>query len=74
MDGWTDGWMDGWMDGWLGGWVGGWMDGLVDAVQGLKGAIIYYDGQMNDARLSLVVALTATQQGACIANRVKVTG
>ncbi|CAN0556894.1 unnamed protein product, partial [Ectocarpus sp. 8 AP-2014] len=42
--------------------------------QGLKGAIIYYDGQMNDARLSLVVALTATQQGACIANRVKVTG
>lgn len=42
--------------------------------QGLKGAIIYYDGQMNDARMSLVVALTATQQGACIANRVKVIG
>ncbi|CAM9600907.1 unnamed protein product, partial [Hapterophycus canaliculatus] len=42
--------------------------------EGLKGAIIYYDGQMNDARMSLVVALTATQQGACIANRVKVIG
>lgn len=42
--------------------------------QGLKGTIIYYDGQMNDARMSLVVALTATQQGACIANRVKVIG
>lgn len=41
--------------------------------KGLKGAIIYYDGQMNDSRLSLVIALTATQQGASIANRVKVT-
>ncbi|CAN0187961.1 unnamed protein product [Ascophyllum nodosum] len=42
--------------------------------EGLKGAIVYYDGQMNDTRLSLVIALTATQQGASIANRVKVTG
>ncbi|CAN0038018.1 unnamed protein product [Discosporangium mesarthrocarpum] len=42
--------------------------------EGLKGAIIYYDGQMNDTRMSLVVALTATQEGAVVANRVKVTG
>ena len=41
--------------------------------EGLKGAIIYYDGQMNDTRMGLTVALTATQHGAVVANRVKVT-
>ena len=40
--------------------------------EGLKGAIIYYDGQMNDTRMGLTVALTATQHGAVVANRVKV--
>ena len=39
---------------------------------GLKGAIVYYDGQMNDTRMGLMIALTATQHGANIANRVKV--
>ena len=40
--------------------------------EGLKGAIIYYDGQMNDTRMGLTVALTASQHGAVVANRVKV--
>ena len=39
---------------------------------GLKGAIIYYDGQMNDTRMGLTIALTAAQEGATIANRVQV--
>mmetsp|Transcript_20488 Transcript_20488/g.33013 ORF Transcript_20488/g.33013 Transcript_20488/m.33013 type:complete len:617 (-) Transcript_20488:289-2139(-) len=38
--------------------------------EGLKGAIVYYDGQMNDTRMNLVVALTADQEGAAVANRV----
>ena len=40
--------------------------------KGLKGAIIYYDGQMNDTRMGLTIALTAAQEGAAIANRVEV--
>lgn len=32
--------------------------------EGLRGAILYYDGQQNDARLVLVVALTAIREGA----------
>ena len=40
--------------------------------KGLCGAIVYYDGQMNDARLNLTIALTAAQRGAAIANRVQV--
>jgi glycerol-3-phosphate dehydrogenase len=39
--------------------------------EGLKGAVIYYDGQMNDTRMGLTVALTATQEGAAVANRVR---
>uniref|UniRef100_A0A7S1XVP7 Glycerol-3-phosphate dehydrogenase n=1 Tax=Phaeomonas parva TaxID=124430 RepID=A0A7S1XVP7_9STRA len=39
---------------------------------GLKGAIVYYDGQMNDTRMALTIALTAAQSGAAIANRVEV--
>jgi len=42
--------------------------------EGLKGAIVYYDGQMNDTRMNLIIALTATQEGATIANRVKLVG
>eukprot|EP00611_Tribonema_gayanum_P009894 TRINITY_DN19778_c0_g1_i1.p1 TRINITY_DN19778_c0_g1~~TRINITY_DN19778_c0_g1_i1.p1 ORF type:complete len:456 (+),score=128.47 TRINITY_DN19778_c0_g1_i1:95-1462(+) len=38
---------------------------------GLKGAVIYYDGQMNDTRMSLTIALTATQSGAAVASRVR---
>ncbi|CAM9299413.1 unnamed protein product, partial [Chrysoparadoxa australica] len=42
--------------------------------EGLKGAIIYYDGQMNDTRMCITVALTATQSGAAVANRVRAIG
>lgn len=38
----------------------------------LRGAIVYYDGQMDDARMNLAVALTATRLGATVANHVKV--
>ena len=38
----------------------------------LMGAIVYYDRQMNDTRMCLHLALTATQQGACVASRVSV--
>ena len=39
---------------------------------GLKGAIVYYDGQMNDTRMNLAIALTAAQSGATTCNRVEV--
>merc|ERR1711991_701850 len=35
---------------------------------GLKGAIVYYDGQMNDTRMCLSIALTAIQEGATCCN------
>ncbi|XP_042236186.1 glycerol-3-phosphate dehydrogenase, mitochondrial-like isoform X1 [Homarus americanus] len=38
----------------------------------LVGAIVYYDGQHNDARMNLSIALTATRLGATIANHVRV--
>lgn len=38
----------------------------------LCGAIVYYDGQHNDARMNLAIALTATRMGAAIANHVEV--
>uniref|UniRef100_A0A4W3HZE5 Glycerol-3-phosphate dehydrogenase, mitochondrial n=1 Tax=Callorhinchus milii TaxID=7868 RepID=A0A4W3HZE5_CALMI len=38
----------------------------------LKGAIVYYDGQHNDARMNLAIALTAARYGAAIANYVEV--
>ncbi|CAK9298914.1 unnamed protein product [Gordionus sp. m RMFG-2023] len=39
----------------------------------LKGAIVYYDGQHNDARMNLAIALTAVRYGATVANHVTVT-
>ncbi|CAB3366086.1 Hypothetical predicted protein [Cloeon dipterum] len=39
----------------------------------LCGAIVYYDGQQNDARMNLALALTATRYGATVANHVRVT-
>lgn len=39
---------------------------------GLKGAVVYYDGQMNDTRMNVSIALTATQNGAAVTNYVKV--
>jgi len=41
---------------------------------GLKGAVLYYDGQFNDVRLDLTLLLTAQEQGAVTANHVEVTG
>jgi len=38
----------------------------------LKGAVVYYDGQMNDTRYALSVLLTAVQSGAAAANYVRV--
>lgn len=39
----------------------------------LVGAIVYYDGQQDDARMNLAIALTAARQGATVANHVEVT-
>ncbi|MFV2081435.1 MAG: FAD-dependent oxidoreductase [bacterium] len=41
--------------------------------KGLKAGVLYYDGQFNDARMSVCIALTAAQHGAVIANHVCVT-
>jgi glycerol-3-phosphate dehydrogenase len=38
----------------------------------LCGAIVYYDGQHNDARMNLAIALTAAREGARVANHVEV--
>jgi len=38
----------------------------------LCGAIIYYDGQHNDARMNLAIALTAVRHGASVANHMEV--
>lgn len=39
----------------------------------LKGAIVYFDGAHNDARMCLSIALTAARRGAFVANHVAVT-
>jgi glycerol-3-phosphate dehydrogenase len=41
--------------------------------EGLKGGVLYYDGQFNDARMNLALALTAIEQGACAVNHLEVT-
>eukprot|EP01135_Chromosphaera_perkinsii_P003140 Nk52_evm29s236 gene=Nk52_evmTU29s236 len=38
----------------------------------LKGAIVYYDGQQDDARMCLSLALSAAKEGAHVANHVEV--
>ncbi|XP_043467243.1 glycerol-3-phosphate dehydrogenase, mitochondrial isoform X1 [Leptopilina heterotoma] len=38
----------------------------------LTGAIVYYDGQQDDARMNLAVALTASRLGATVVNHVNV--
>ncbi|XP_055637903.1 glycerol-3-phosphate dehydrogenase, mitochondrial isoform X2 [Toxorhynchites rutilus septentrionalis] len=38
----------------------------------LKGAIVYYDGQQDDARMCLSIALTAARHGAAITNHIEV--
>lgn len=42
--------------------------------QGLRGGVIYYDGQFDDARLLINLAQTAEEQGAVLINYVQVTG
>ena len=40
----------------------------------LKGGVRYHDGQFDDARLAISLALTAADHGAVVANRVRVIG
>lgn len=40
----------------------------------LVGAMVYYDGEQNDARTNVALALTAIQQGAVVTNYTEVTG
>jgi glycerol-3-phosphate dehydrogenase len=42
--------------------------------ESLVGGIVYYDGQQNDSRMNLALALTAAREGTIIANHVEVTG
>lgn len=39
----------------------------------LVGAIVYYDGQHNDARMNIALAFTAARMGANVANHCAVT-
>lgn len=41
--------------------------------EGLRGGVIYYDGQFDDARLAINMAQTAIEQGATAVNYLKVT-
>ncbi len=41
---------------------------------GLKGAVVYYDGMHNDTRMNLLIALTAAQHGAAVSNHITVVG
>jgi len=42
--------------------------------EGLRGGVIYYDGQFDDTRLLINMAQTAEEQGAVLLNYVEVTG
>jgi len=42
--------------------------------EGLKGGVVYYDGQMNDARVNVSLAVTAAVNGATIMNHMSVAG
>jgi glycerol-3-phosphate dehydrogenase len=39
---------------------------------GLKGGVLYYDGQFDDARMNVAIALTAADEGAAVANHLEV--
>lgn len=41
--------------------------------QGLKAGVLYYDGQFNDARMAVALAMTARENGAVVANYMEVT-
>jgi glycerol-3-phosphate dehydrogenase len=42
--------------------------------EGLRGGVVYYDGQFDDARLLINLAETAVSQGATVLNYARVTG
>lgn len=42
--------------------------------EGLKGGVVYYDGQFDDSRLLINLVSTAAEQGATLLNYVEVTG
>jgi glycerol-3-phosphate dehydrogenase len=42
--------------------------------EGLKGGVIYHDGQFDDARMAISLALTADLEGACMINYTNVIG
>ena len=41
--------------------------------EGLKGGVVYFDGQHNDSRMCLGIAMTAAAKGAVLANHCEVT-
>ncbi len=41
--------------------------------EGLRGAVLYYDGQFDDARMNVALALTAAEEGAAVGNHLEVT-
>ncbi|MDX5418223.1 MAG: glycerol-3-phosphate dehydrogenase/oxidase [Hymenobacteraceae bacterium] len=43
-------------------------------VKGLKGGVVYYDGQFDDARLAVNIAQTCAEQGGVVLNYMQVTG
>ncbi|HEX2465498.1 MAG TPA: glycerol-3-phosphate dehydrogenase/oxidase [Thermoanaerobaculia bacterium] len=42
--------------------------------EGLRGGVLYYDGQFDDARLAICLAMTAADLGAAVLNHTAVTG
>lgn len=44
------------------------------APEGLRGGVIYYDGQFDDARLAVILARTLVDLGGCALNHAPVTG
>ncbi|MFQ5538625.1 MAG: glycerol-3-phosphate dehydrogenase/oxidase [Gemmatimonadota bacterium] len=44
------------------------------ATEGLRGGVLYHDGQFDDARLLIALARTAHEQGAAVLNYAPVTG
>jgi glycerol-3-phosphate dehydrogenase len=42
--------------------------------EGLRGSVLYYDGQFDDARLAINLAQTAAEQGATLLNYCRVSG
>lgn len=41
--------------------------------EGLRGGVVYYDGQFDDARMNVAIALTAAERGGVVATHAEVT-